>query len=284
MHRFNEGKLANTRTCRNVAGLAFASCSLGFSVLTPAPATAQEISDDWRFAATLYAWLPDIGGHTTFPAGPGIDVDVSKIFDNLKMAGQGSFTLQKGHWGAYTDLIYLNVGGSRSQTRNLTIGGKPLPATLTAATDLGLKSTIWSIGLSYRIAASPAATFDALAGARLVSLKSDLRWEFTGDFGSVVPPPRTGNSDVSTDQWDGIVGVKGQLALGAARKWIVPYYLDVGTGDSDVTWQALLGLGYAFGWGQVSVAWRYLKYDLKSGGPIADLNFSGPAVGATFRW
>jgi hypothetical protein len=36
-------------------------------------------------------------------------------------------------------------------------------------------------------------------------------------------------------------------------------------------------------WGDVSLVWRYLSYDLKAGA-IADMNFSGPALGATFRW
>jgi hypothetical protein len=39
-----------------------------------------------------------------------------------------------------------------------------------------------------------------------------------------------------------------------------------------------------FGWGDLGVAWRYLDYDLKSDGPITDMNFNGPAIGATFRW
>jgi hypothetical protein len=30
--------------------------------------------------------------------------------------------------------------------------------------------------------------------------------------------------------------------------------------------------------------WRYMEYDLKAGDPIKDLDFSGPAFGATFRW
>ena len=46
------------------------------------------------------------------------------------------------------------------------------------------------------------------------------------------------------DQWDGIVGAKGAFALGDKHKWVVPYYVDIGTGDSDVTWQAELGVGY----------------------------------------
>ena len=64
----------------------------------------------------------------------------------------------------------------------------------------------------------------------------------------------------------------------------MPYYLDVGTGDSDLTWQGIAGIGYAFGWGETVAAWRYLDYDLDSGSPVADINFSGPAIGVVFRW
>lgn len=270
----------------SVATAALASATLGLGALMPARATAQEISDDWTFAATLYAWLPDIAGNTTFGPGGGtaISVDVETILDNLEMGGQGAFSVQKGHWGAYTDLMYLGVGASKSQTRELTVGGRPLPAAVTAATKLDLDTLIWTVGGSYRIVASPDATFDVLAGFRLADMETTLEWQFTGNFGPIVAPPQSGTSKSAADQLDGIVGVKGRLALGADHKWVVPFYLDVGTGDSELTWQALLGVGYAFGWGDLNVAWRYLDYDLESGAPIADMNFSGPALGATFRW
>ena len=64
----------------------------------------------------------------------------------------------------------------------------------------------------------------------------------------------------------------------------MPYHLDVGSGDSDLTWQAMVGVAYAFGWGDLGVAWRYLDYELQSGGPITHINFKGPALGATIRW
>ena len=64
----------------------------------------------------------------------------------------------------------------------------------------------------------------------------------------------------------------------------MPYYLDVGTGNSDLTWQALAGIGYSFKWGEMIAAWRYLDYEMPSDKRIADMNFSGPAVGAVFRW
>ena len=64
----------------------------------------------------------------------------------------------------------------------------------------------------------------------------------------------------------------------------MPFYVDVGTGDSDVTWQAQLGVAYAFGWGDIDFRWRYLGYDLKSNPAIEDMSFNGPAIGAVFRW
>jgi hypothetical protein len=284
MDMSNEPALAPTFEKRSAATVSFAVWALGLAGLTPSCVIAQEISDDWQFAATLYGWFPDIGGDTRFPAGGGssIDVDIGTILDHLKMTAQGSFEVQKGHWGAFTDVVYLDVGESKSRTRGLTIGGQPLPGSIEAAADFDLKSTIWTLGGSYRSLASPAATLDWLAGARLASIDQDLSWEFTGDFGPIAPPPRTGSRGASVDEWDAIVGIKGRLGFGADHNWVMPFYFDVGAGDSDLTWQAMLGFGYAFGWGDLGVAWRYLEYDLS--GPITDLNFNGPGVGATFRW
>lgn len=261
---------------------------LGIAGLAASPAHAQEDtgSSGWQFAATLYGWLPDIGGQTELPLGAGgtIDVDVSTIFDHLKMTGMGSFEVSHGHWGAFTDFVYLDVGDSNSHTRSLSINDVPLPASVTAAADFDLKSTIWTLAALYRIVPSGEPTFDVLVGARLAHLEQNLEWTFSGTFGSITPPPTTGSANASVDQWDGIVGGKGRIALGASQKWAVPYYFDIGTGDSDLTWQAELALTYSFGWGDIGVAWRYLEYDLQSDGPIEQLNFNGPAAGAIFRW
>jgi hypothetical protein len=78
--------------------------------------------------------------------------------------------------------------------------------------------------------------------------------------------------------------VRGRLAFGTNREWFVPYYVDVGTGNSDFTWQAIGGLGYAFKWGDVIAAWRYLDYNMKSGSRIESMNFNGPAVAVAFHW
>jgi len=44
------------------------------------------------------------------------------------------------------------------------------------------------------------------------------------------------------------------------------------------------GVGYTFGWGDVVGAWRYTDYQMKSGSPVAEINFNGPAIAVAFRW
>jgi len=263
------------------------ACVLGAATLATSPVHAQDASDaGWQFAATIYGWFPDIGGHTEFASGAGstIDVEIETILDHLKMTAQGSFEVRKGKWGAFTDVVYLDVGEANSGTRDIAIGGLPIPATVTVSADFDLKSTFWTLAASYRVGDGDTSTFDVLAGARLAHLNQQLDWTFSGNFGPITPPPLTGSRGESVDQWDAIVGGRGRIHFGADNKWALPYYFDVGTGDSDLTWQAVLGIAYSFGWGDMGVVWRHLDYDLGSGGPIQDINFSGPAAGATFRW
>jgi len=257
----------------------------GVAMLLAGAAAAQPLADDWQFRAMIYAYLPDISGSTTFPAGGGgINVSADKIVGHLNFAFMGTLEAQKGRWGAFTDVMYLDVSGTRSGTRDLTIGGGELPAGVTSNASLDIKGTVWTLAGNYRVLATPEAAFDVFGGARLLSVKEHLGWEFSANVGSVMGPGLTGSSDAKVDNWDGIVGAKGRWNFGPSREWFVPYYVDVGTGDSNLTWQGIAGIGYAFKWGEVVATWRYLDYDLKSGRKIESLHFNGPAIGVAFRW
>jgi hypothetical protein len=244
------------------------------------------MSDQWQFRASVYGWLPDIRGNTTFPAGSGsdINVDASQIIDSLKFTFMGTFEAQRGAWGVFTDVIYLDVGGSKSNTRDITVDGHPIPVGVTADATLDLKSLIWTLVASYRVVTDPGATLDVFAGARLIEMKQTLGWQFSADLGGGANPPRTGTSDGKVTKTDGIIGVKGRVSFGADREWFVPYYFDIGTGQTDLTWQGVAGVGYAYTWGEVFAVWRYLDYNFKSSSKIEDVNFSGPAIGVAFRW
>ena len=117
------------------AGLALsASVFLSTTAAAQAPQASWE-SGKWQFGATLYAYLPSIGGNVTFPVASGgasINVDADTIIDSLKFTFMGSFDAHNGRWGVFTDVLYLNVGGGKSNTRDFSIGRIELPASTTA--------------------------------------------------------------------------------------------------------------------------------------------------------
>ncbi len=200
------------------------------------------------------------------------------------MAFMGTFEATKGPSGLFTDVLYMNLGESKSGVRDISIGGLPIPAGASARADYDLKGWGWTLGGSWRAMTVPGATLDVIAGVRLLDIEQTLTWDITGNVGSIPAPGRAGTSTAGLSNWDAIIGVKGRFDLNAGRTWFAPYYLDVGTGESSLTWQALGGVGYSFGWGDVVAAWRYLDYDMKSGNAIESLTFNGPSISAVFRW
>ena len=209
---------------------------------------------------------------------------MDRIVDNIKFVFMGSLEAKKGRWGAFTDLIYMDIGTGKSETRDFSVGGIQIPATATGDIDYDLKGTIWTIAGEYGVMAAPGASMDVFAGARMVDLEQTISWSLAGNIGSIPVSGRSGGSNVSRTNWDAIAGVKGRLHFGADRSWFVPYYLDVGAGDSDLTWQAMTGIGYSWKSVDVVAAWRYLDYDFGSGKPFTDINLNGPSLSVVFRW
>jgi len=265
------------------------AASLAFLLAASMPLAthAQAKPEEWKFDATVYGWFPSIGGKTSFPAtggGPSIDITAEDILDALKFTFMGTLEVRKGQWGVWTDVIYLDVGDSKSTTRDATVGRQALPAGASLNADLDLKSWIWTLAGTYTVMDSPEHRMEVLAGARMINVENTLNWQFNGNIASLPLPGRSGTSVIELTNWDGIVGIKGRAAFGDSRKWFVPYYADVGTGQSKLTWQGIVGVGYAFDWGSVIGVWRYLDYEFKSSSKIEIIDFNGPAIGVSFRW
>jgi len=259
--------------------------------ITPAPPAAQSpapwSTGTWRFAGTLYLYGPSVDGSFSFPKRSGngnVVVDAGDVFDNLNGAFMGAFEANNGRWGVFTDYMYLDISGSKSATRDFSIGGVDVPASVTADLDLGLKGSAWTIAGEWRLQSTRESTVDVLLGARYLDIKPRLSFGLNGNVASIPAASRGGSFEVKASNWDAIIGLKARYAFGDRLQWYVPLYADVGGGDSKLTWQAAAGLGYAFGWGDIVGLWRYLRYDFKSDDVIQDLTFNGPMIGVTFRW
>ena len=263
-----------------------AATSLGLAALFASHSSPAQGSDQWKFQAVVYLYLPSVDSESTFPGsggGSSASVDASKLLENLNLAFMGSFEADKGPWGMFADVIYVDFGDSESPSRDFSIGGT-LPVGATASLRYDLNGWLWTFAGSWRAASGPGHELNLIGGARLIDIDQTIDWQLSGNVGSVALPDRAGERTTGVRNWDAIVGLKGRAMFGKEQRWFVPYYLDVGTGDSSLTWQAMAGVGYAFGWGSVIGAWRHIDYDAQSDQSIESISFDGPAVAVAFRW
>jgi len=259
-------------------------------VLLVSGAIAQQPTDnanDWQFGASIYGWFPDLNGQTSFSppdSDNDFEVEIEDILENLQSLLLVSFDLRKGAWGVYADAVYMDVGDSATTSVDGVKGPSEVPVNATADVGIDVESWIWNLLAYYRALDKRGMALDVVAGTRYLDVDQTIEWDMVGSVDDVPVGERTGEVEVGVTNWDVIFGVRGRFAFGAKRALFMPYYLDVGVGDSDLTWQGVAGLGYAFGWGEIVAAWRHLYYDMPSGSAIDDISFSGPAAGVTFRW
>ncbi len=261
------------------------------SVTAPLPAIAQEAAADWKFSLMPYLWLPTI--KTNLDLGPvaashlesEISVAPNEWLRDLKMAALVAGEARYGNWLLGTDFIYLHLGDTASKTKAKNLGPGPVQTFLNADTDSSLKTIIWSMAGGYSVVRDPAATVDLIAGFRYLWLEGSTDWNLvaavTGPNGNSVILPRAGSVSKSQSVTTGIVGAKGRVKLGESN-WFVPFYVDVGGGNSVTTWQAAAGIGYAYPWGDVRLDYRYMSFDQNGGKLIKDLDMGGVALGVNF--
>lgn len=275
-------------------GIALALCGAA------APTHAQQIVDDgqWHFSLTPYLWLPTINADLRFDVptsggggGGAVNADAeigpNDYLTNLNMALMLSLQARKGRWAIASDLIYLDLTseGSRLRSVQSSGGGITIPRETDLDTKTDLSGVVWSLAGSYTVASSERGHLDVLGGMRYFGVESRLGW----DLSTTITGPdftfeRSGKVKRDVDLYDLIVGLRGRLDIGADGGWYVPYYLDVGTGDSDLTWQAVAGVAYAYSRTDLVFAYRHLSYEQGDDELVQDLSFSGPAVGLTFRF
>jgi hypothetical protein len=276
---------------RLTAGILLAAAAL----LGPMSASAQSQkaggSDDWKFRASAYLWLPSIDVTSNFPpplgwvAGGNTKVDGGDFLDSIDSVFMGTFEARKGRWGGVVDYINLNLGKTKSGNRSFTVGGSQITVPVNAALtgDYSLDGDMWTVAGQYAAIDEPTHNLNVLAGARYLTLDQKFTWAFSGNIGSIALPLRSGTVTSDGSVTDFIIGVRGQAKLGDGR-WFVPYHADVGFGQSNSSYQALVGIGYAFDWGDVTASYRALGYDLSDSKFVSDLRLHGGQVGIGFRW
>jgi hypothetical protein len=253
-----------------ISMLAIMVMFLVFSMPGSASAREEARPDTWKFGAELYLWLASLGGAET--SGGDIDVDFDALLDDLEMAFMGGLQARKGRWSFMIDAIYLNASADNSSIITLPVDPG---VEVTVNSSFELKNWVVSPYVGYNVAATDKVTLDILAGARYLWMEADLAV-------SVVDPPINEATSDSGHMWDGIVGFRGEFIL--SEKWYLPFHFDIGTGDTDLTWQAYAGVGYQFKRINIEAAYRYLEWDFDDNDVLGDMDVSGPMFGLRYSW
>lgn len=221
------------------------------------PASAVPAADHagWSWRVAPYLFAANIDG-TVEIDGTKVETDVafSDVLQHLDFAAALFLEGRHGPWGFLVDSSYVDLGED---------GKGPAGVTREADLELGL------LGLAGLYHVSPTSPFDAALGLRYASVKADVQ---------VGPLAKSGDSRLLD------VYVGGRAVWPFAQRWRFSLYGDVGTGDSDLTWQALANLGYDFGnWG-LNFGYRILAYDFEDGSNVLDFAEEGLMLGLEYRF
>lgn len=225
------------------------------TVSTFATATEQKL--------TVYGWLPTLDGSLTFhvPGEPDEETNANAI-DSLDAVFMGSYEFRNEEWSFLADMIYLKISGD-------TVGLNP-----NVNYKLELTTKLFGFYGGYNLLDENNMDVNFVVGLRYFGLGLDAIRSGGRIFNGTVSS--------SVDNYDGVIGVRGEYTLD--KNWYIPYHFDIGTGDSDLTWQASASVGYKFGWGDVIATYRYMHYDRGDSLLIEDFSLYGPKLGVVFHF
>ena len=256
------------------------SVLLGFLLVGPA---AAQPAGPWTWRGTLYGWFPSVQAsnqHFDTSGGSSLNIerDPNDYLSNLQFVFMGALETRSGPYSVLGDLIILNFGNTTARVKSISGPFGLISSNLQSNSSTDLAGQVFLLAGGYSLS-NTADPMDAIIGVRYSHIKAGINWAFTGPVG-VIPP--TGSAETSDNFTDVIVGLRGRASID--RNWYVPYHFDIGTGSTSLTWQALIGIGYRFGWGDVTAAYRHLAYNFKSDAALDDLKFAGPAIGVSFNF
>jgi hypothetical protein len=252
----------------------------------------------WTFEVAPYLWMPSVHSSLSFNLPPALGGTVSasssigfgQLVSNLNFATMVSADARYDRFSVLTDFIYMNLGGTTAQFRTVNFPNHPaIPISTSVQTraSLDLTSSIWTLAGGYTLVQGGWGNFDAIAGIRYLSLNPRIDYNLaltvTGPRGNGATFGGGGSVSGSGNFWNGIGGFRGRFRIGDSGLF-VPYYFDIGSGGSNLTWQIASGVGYHAGPVDVSLTYRYLSFAQGSSAVVQHLWIQGPMLMVNFTF
>jgi hypothetical protein len=257
------------------------------AVAVAGPVSAEEDMFDgkWHFALTPYVFVPRVYGTVTYQLGGAggsatATVDPNAYLQSLDFFAMVAGEARKGEGFIFTDYMYFHLSGDNAVIKSVTGPGGNVELPINQGGSFDVVANVWTLAAGFSVWHKPEGFLDLFGGMRLLSLNTSAGWSFSGPIGSLA---REGSVSQTENIWAGIVGLKGQVRLGESN-WFMPYYADIGGASGNWTWQAALGAGYHFSWGDIVLQGRSLSYNFSGEFHQFDLRMTGPMLSATFKF
>lgn len=222
-----------------------------------------EGENEWKHTlAPLYLWAAGIEGTSQIgPVAAPVSIEFADALDNLDTTLTFHYEANKDKLGFMADYFHLSL-----DPKSTLPNGAPASVDLT--------NNIWELGMIYR--PDNAKGLEVLYGLRGMDLQLDL---------GVGSAPK--KSLVDRDWIDVFVGLRKNFAMSDKASFSARG--DIGTGDSDLVWNAALLFDYRFN-KTISMfgGYRWLDYDYETGSGREyfsyDVTYQGPAIALRFDW
>lgn len=261
---------------------------------SPSPvAQSMTASDnDWHYSVTPYLWLPNINGNVNYQRKPilpnppvpgninvGVRVGPSDYLSNLNFAILVAFEARRKDFSVFGDYMNLNLSSNAASVRTISGPAGKIEIPISSSVSTHIFSGIFTLGAAYTVAKSDTSNLDVGLGFRNANLRTTTDYSLAGPITQI---PITGSLSASVTLTDALLIARGRLGLGG--RWYAPYYGDIGTGNSNTTWQYVLGVAYGGRTNDVIFAWRGLGYNQNNGQLLQNMRFSGPLLGYRIHW
>lgn len=246
----------------NKQALAWAAGCAALLAAAAGPAAAQ----NWTFDFSAYLWMNDTTVTSDTPLGEvESTLRFSDAIEDLQFAFMGTVEARNGPWSVIGDLLYFNLADIASTPAGIEF----------SEVDAESKITVLSSYLTYRVYDDANVAVDLGGGFRAFWTSVDTTF-----VGAAAP---TESFSQDKNFVDPVVAARIRMAF--SDQWFGTLLLDAGGLDDSSTWQALATVGYRVNdsWA-IQGGYRYMeaKWDTDFG--EASLEFSGPIIGATYRF
>lgn len=255
--------LTTTMSHRSCVFKAVLMCAAMLSAECAIAGQAAVLDDDWRFQITPYVWMAGLDGSVRpFQGAPTANVSksFSDILQDLDVAFFLTGTARKDRWVLLGDVSHATTSDSAS-----------LPLGLSARAEVRQTSMTLLGGYNWQLGQQ--SSLDLMGGARLWIINAK------------VSVANLASARSRTTFVDPVVALRWRYDF--APRWSSLAYVDVGgfAVGSDFTWQALGSVNYQVRDNfYLSLGYRHLHVDYRSGGTRLDFGQGGPLIGATFQF